>query len=159
MSLVILIGLEFAESVFQLRLFSDDKAFLSINDQYARIIPQWLLITALLIAIIMKILRKERVNPIIIPFFLVTLHHPLISSLFTSSKPYSFMHFSFTIMLSYSSATFITHQAKLELIINWALHSVLSTASLYSMTSIWKHHSFLSFTFLNIALYALITYF
>ena len=159
MSLVILIGLEFAESVFQLRIFSDDKAFLTINDQYARIIPQWLLITILLIAIIMMILKKERVNPVIRPFFLVTLHYPLISSLFTSSKPYSFMHFSFTVILSYSSATFITAQAKKELIINWALHSVLSTASLYSMTSIWKHHSFLSFTFLNIALYALISYF
>jgi hypothetical protein len=144
--------------VFQLRLFSEDKAFLTINDQYAKLIPQWLLITVLLIAIIMKILRKESLNPLIRPFFLVTLHYPLISCLFTSSKPYSLMHFSFTVMLSYSSAIFITHQSLKDLIGNWFLHSVLSTASLLSMTPNWKHHSFLSFGILNIVLYGLVSY-
>jgi hypothetical protein len=158
LSLVILISLEFSESVFQLRLFSEEKATLSINDQYKRLIPQWLFITALLIAIIMKILRKERINPLIRPFFLVTLYYPLISSFYTSSKAYSFMHFSFTIMMSYSSVTFITFHNKKELLVSWVLHSVLSTASLLTMQQNWKHHSFLTFTLLNIALYGFISF-
>ena len=124
-----------------------------------RLIPQWLFITALLIVIIMKILRKERVNPLIRPFFLVALHYPLISCFYTTSKAYSFMHFTFTIMLSYSLATFITCHNKKELITNWVVHSVLSTASLLTMSPNWKHHSFLSFTLLNIALYAFTSYF
>ena len=110
MSIVIMIAMEVSESVFAKDLLSNNVKQPGLQS-LKKVIPQWILIIGLIVVTTVTFFRKfSHVQSLKTPLFLMCVHFPLLSHFFLQTQ-YSQLHYSLTLILSYSQ-TILTQNNK-----------------------------------------------